>query len=81
MHAGCKSNINWFITIFRTMNSLGSRVAGTVVVGVCWLAFFLLFLAFFIGSFDFWQNIAIFIVSLIVAGGIIAVMWIRWVLR
>ena len=63
------------------MNSLGSRVAGTVIVGVCWLAFILLFLAFFIGSFDFWQNIAIFIVSLIVAGGIIAVMWIKWALR
>ncbi len=63
------------------MNSLGSRVAGTVMVGVCWLAFILLFLAFFAGNFDFWQNLAIFIVSVIVAAGIVAVMWIRWVLK
>jgi hypothetical protein len=63
------------------MNSVGSRLAGTVIVGVCWLAFVLLFLAFFAGNFNFWQNVAISIVSIIVAGGIVAVMWIKWALR
>ena len=62
------------------MNSLGSRVAGMVIVGVCWLAFVLLFFAFFAGNFSFWQNVAVFIVSVIVAGGIVAVMWIKWAL-
>jgi len=62
------------------MNSLGSRVAGTVIVDVSWLVFILLFLAFFAGSFDLWQTIAIFLASIIVAGSIIAVLWIKWVL-
>lgn len=44
------------------MNSLGSRVAGTVIAGICWLVLIMLFLAFYAGNFDFWQNIAIFIV-------------------
>jgi len=61
--------------------TLGSRVAGTVVVGVCWLVFILLWLAFFAGNFDFWQNLAIFLVSVIIASGVVAVMWIKWALR
>jgi hypothetical protein len=62
------------------MNSLGTRVAGTVIMGVCWLGFTLLFWAFFAGNFDLLQNIAIFVVSIIVAIGIVAVMWIKWAL-
>jgi len=62
------------------MRSLGSRIAGTVVVGVCWFAFILLFLAFYAGNFNFWQDLAVFIVSVIVACGIVAAMWIRWAL-
>jgi hypothetical protein len=63
------------------MSSLGSRVAGTVIVGACWLVFILLFLAFYAGNFSIWQNIAIFIVSMIIAVGAIAVMWIKWALK
>jgi hypothetical protein len=60
---------------------MGSRIAGTVIVGVCWLAFIILFLAFFAGGFSFWQNLAVFAVSTIVAIGLIAVMWIQWALK
>jgi hypothetical protein len=60
--------------------SFGSRVAGTVAVGFGWLAFILLWLAFYAGNFDFWQNLAMFIVSVIVAIGIVAVIWIKWAL-
>jgi hypothetical protein len=62
------------------MTSFGNRVAGTIIVGVCWLAFLLFFLAFFAGNFDLLQDIAIFFVSIIVAIGIVAVMWIKWTL-
>jgi len=62
------------------MTSFGSRVAGTIIVGVAWLAFTILFLAFFAGNFDLIQNLAIFAVSIIVAIAIIAVMWIKWAL-
>jgi hypothetical protein len=60
--------------------SFGSRVAGTVIVGVGWLAFILLWLAFYSGNYDFWQNLAMFIVSVIVAVGMVAVIWIKWAL-
>jgi hypothetical protein len=60
--------------------SFGSRIAGTVAVVVGWLAFILLWLAFYAGNFDFWQNLAMFMVSVIVAIGIVAVIWIRWIL-
>lgn len=62
------------------MTSLGNRIAGTVIVGVGWFAFTVLFLAFFAGNFDLLQNIAILFVSAIVAIAIVAVMWIKWAL-
>ena len=72
-------DINTFARI-ASMRSLGSRVAGTIIVGVGWLAFILLWLAFYAGKFDFWQNLAVFLVSVIVAVGITAVMWVKWAL-
>jgi hypothetical protein len=62
------------------MRSLGSKIAGTIGVGIGWVVFILLFLAFYAGNFTFWQNLAIFIVSAVVATGLIVVMWIRWAL-
>jgi hypothetical protein len=62
------------------MNSLGSRIAGTIIVGVGWIAFIILWVAFYVGNFDFWQNLAVFIVSITIAVGILAVMWIKWAL-
>lgn len=63
------------------MGSFGLRVSGTVIVGFGWLVFILLWLAFYAGSFDFWQNLAIFLVSIIIASGLVAVMWIQWALK
>lgn len=63
------------------MGSLGSRISATIITGVCWLAFALLYLAFYASSFDFWQNIAIMLVSMLVTIGVIAVVWIRWIIR
>jgi hypothetical protein len=63
------------------MTSFGNRVAGTFLVGICWFAFFILFLAFFAVNFDLLQNIAVFLVSIIVAVGTVAVMWIKWALH
>ncbi len=62
------------------MDSFGSRVAATVTVGVGWIVFFVLWLAFYAGNFDFWQNMAVFIASIVVAVGIVSTMWIKWVL-
>jgi hypothetical protein len=61
------------------MNQLRSRLAGTIIIGVCWLAFIVIYLAFFAGSFDFWQKLAIFIASGAIAGGIVAAMWVTMI--
>jgi len=54
---------------------------GTVAVLFGWLAFIVLYLAFFGGSFDFWQKLAIFIASGAIVIAAVAVIWIRWALK
>lgn len=63
------------------MKSMGSRVAGTIIVSVFWFAFIVLYLAFFAGSFNFWQKAAIFLASGAIASGLIAVLWVKWALK
>jgi len=63
------------------MDSLGLRISATVVAIVGWLAFIVLYLAFFVGNFDFWQKLAVFIASGAIILGIIAIVWIRWALK
>ena len=63
------------------MHSLGLRISTTVAAIVGWLAFIVLYLAFFAGSFDFWQKLAVFIASGAIVLGIIAIVWIRWTLK
>ena len=63
------------------MQSMGSRVAGTILVGVFWFAFIVLYLAFFAESFNFWQKAAIFLASGAIASGLIAVLWVKWALK
>ncbi|UCE96672.1 MAG: hypothetical protein JSV51_03505 [Candidatus Bathyarchaeota archaeon] len=63
------------------MKSFGSRFAGTVIAGIGWLLFILLFLAFYAGRFDFWQNVATLLVSALIAIAIVAVMWTMWALH
>jgi hypothetical protein len=62
------------------MVSFGARVSGTVAIIFGWLAFIVLYLAFFAGSFDFWQKLAIFIASGAIVMGAIALMWTRYML-
>ena len=63
------------------MSSLTSRITGTVIASVAWLAFIVLYLAFFADNFDLWQKLAIFIASGAIVLGIIAVMWIKWAVK
>ena len=63
------------------MNSLGSRIAGTILALTCWLAFTVLFLAFYAGTFDFWQKLAVFIASGAIVLGVVAVLWVRWAIK
>lgn len=60
--------------------SMGSKVAVTILVGVFWFAFIVLYLAFFAGSLDIWQKAAVFLASGAIAGGLVAVFWVKWAL-
>ena len=63
------------------MVSFAARVTGTIIAIFGWLAFIVLYLAFFAGGLDFWQKAAIFIASgAIVLGAIISI-WASWALR
>ncbi len=59
------------------MTSLRGRVLGTVIVVWCWLIFTLGFLAFYPTGFDIWQNIAFFIISALIACGLIVIIWVE----
>jgi hypothetical protein len=60
---------------------LRGRIAGTVIAFFGWLAFIVLYLAFLAGGLDFWQKLAVFIASGSIIIAIIAVLWIRWVMK
>jgi len=57
---------------------LASRVAVSIVVGVAWLVFLIIFLAFYANNFNVYQNIAIFLASVLVVGAILGPMWVYW---
>jgi hypothetical protein len=59
------------------MNSVTSEISVTITTGISWLAFVILFLAFYSGNFDFWQNTAIILVSALIALAVVALTWIR----
>jgi hypothetical protein len=62
------------------MKSMGSKIVGTILVGVFWFVFIVLYLAFFAQNFDLWQKAAIFLASGAIALGLVAVFWVRWAL-
>ena len=55
-----------------------SRIIATIVLSVAWLCFVLLYLAFWTTGLSLFQSVAVFIVSLLVLGGLLGVMWVRW---
>ena len=60
------------------MVSLAASIAATVILGVGWFAFIVLYLAFWAGGMDFWQKAAVFLASGAIIAGMIAVFWIRY---
>ena len=54
------------------------RVGLSILVVFGWLAFVIIWLFFYAGDYDVWQNIAVFLVSIIVGIGILAAAWASW---
>ena len=55
-----------------------ARVAVSIVAGVGWLIFLILFLAFYADGFSIYQNLAIILASLLVVGAILGPIWAHW---
>ncbi len=61
------------------MNSNASMIRAitvTIIVGVLWFAFIVLYLAFYAINMNFWQKTALFLATGAIVGGIIAVFWV-----
>lgn len=54
---------------------LGWRATGSIVVWAIWFGFLIIWLFFFAGDKDPFQNAAIIIISLVLVGGLSAVFW------
>jgi hypothetical protein len=54
------------------------RIMITVIIGLGWLIFLSIWLFFYVSAFSIFQNVAIFILSLAIVGGIISFLWIPW---
>jgi hypothetical protein len=54
------------------------RVVLSIVMGVGWFVFLLLWLFFFAGAFTIYQNIAIILVSILVVAGVLGAAWAPW---
>jgi hypothetical protein len=54
------------------------RVALSIIVCIGWLIFLIIWLGFFAGDFNIYQNIAIFLASILGIGVILGPAWAHW---
>jgi hypothetical protein len=53
----------------------------TLVAIICWAIFMLLDILFWSQNYSLFQNVVIFIISIVVTACIIGLMWVFWVFR
>ena len=63
------------------MRGLHVRVAASILLGVGWLSFVLLYAAFWSGGYSLFQSIVIVLVSLLALAGVLGAMWATWGMR
>jgi hypothetical protein len=63
------------------MSGMRWRVAVSILVGVGWLSFVLLYAAFWSRPYSLLQSVVIILVSFIVLAGIMGAMWASWGMR
>ena len=54
------------------------RVSLSIIMGVGWLAFLILWLAFYASDFNIYQNIAVVLASILLVGGVLGAAWASW---
>ncbi len=61
--------------------SMMTAITATIMAGVLWFAFIVLYLAFYASNMDFWQKAAVFLASGAIVGGVVAVFWVIYGLK
>jgi fatty acid desaturase len=54
------------------------RVSLSIIVGIGWLVFLILWLFFYASDYTVYQNIAIFLVSILIMSAILGASWASW---
>jgi len=54
------------------------RVSLSILVGVGWLVFLILWVTFYASAFTILENIAIILVSMLIVGAILGASWASW---
>jgi hypothetical protein len=63
------------------MRGFGWRVALSILVSMGWVAFLIIWLFFYAGSFTIYQNVAVVLVSIVVGCAIMGAAWAPWGMR
>lgn len=54
------------------------RIYATIIIGLLWLLFLGLWLFYYAAFYSILQNIAVFIISLVIVGAIMILLWLPW---
>lgn len=69
------------VTMKNETAGLAWRVSFSILVGVGWLVFLVLWLFFYAKDYAWEQNVAIFLLSLLLLTGILGIPWAFWALQ
>ena len=58
-----------------------NRVYASIALGLGWLLFLALWLFYFVTKYSILQNIAIFIISIVVVAAIAVALWLPWAMK
>jgi len=62
----------------QVAKGMGLRISITIITGIGWLVFLILWLAFYAGNHSGYQNLAIALASILIVGAIIGPVWVTW---
>lgn len=79
--AGALISVVWATLGLGSEFNLRWRVTISAVSGIGWLLFLILWAFTYASAYNTYQNIAVFLISILVLGGINAVTWIPWGMR
>jgi hypothetical protein len=63
------------------MRGFGWRVSLSVLVSIGWLAFLVIWLFFYAGDYSIYQNLAVFLASILIVAAIMGASWASWGIR